>query len=67
MDEAHRQMARHHLAEAERFAELGLKHIARQKRQIPDETLIVDQGSRPTSQINDGYLSGLHQQTAMIS
>jgi hypothetical protein len=27
-------MARRHLAEAERFAELGLKHIARQKQII---------------------------------
>ena len=34
MDEARRQMAHKHLAEAERIAELGLKHIARQKQII---------------------------------
>jgi hypothetical protein len=52
MDEAHRQMARHHLAEAERFAELGLKHIARQR-----EIIVAFSGSGPDRAAAEALLS----------
>jgi hypothetical protein len=34
MDEAHRQITQQHVADPKRIAELGLKHIARQKQII---------------------------------